>query len=229
MKIKVLYFALLKDITGIQEESIETNCSNVQCLKEQLEKKWGQAFSSLIEGKKGIKVIFLINGEIKDEIKDGDEVALMPPPAGGDLIRGRIDILEEIRKFRESAPPEAGSLVVYVGFVKGKIEDHQVLELDYESYDDYTKKRFQEIERDIKAKYKDLVDIKIVHTIDNMKPGENVMLIMALGRGRQDSIEAVKETVELVKHTTGIWKLEKRDDGDFWVVAGNTRVKKGDV
>lgn len=153
----------------------------------------------------------------------------MPPPAGGDLIRGRIDILEEIRKFRESAPPEAGSLVVYVGFVKGKIEDHQVLELDYESYDDYTKKRFQEIERDIKAKYKDIVDIKIVHAIDNMKPGENVMLIMALGRGRQDSIEAVKETVELVKHTTGIWKLEKRDDGDFWVVAGNTRVKKGDV
>ncbi len=42
MKIKVLYFALLKDITGIQEESIETNCSNVQCLKEQLEKNGGR-------------------------------------------------------------------------------------------------------------------------------------------------------------------------------------------
>jgi molybdopterin synthase catalytic subunit len=47
-----------------------------------------------------------------------------------------------------------------------------------------------------------------------------------MGRGRKDSIKAVEEAVELVKNTTGIWKLEIRDDGEFWVVAGNTRVRR---
>ncbi len=229
MRIKVLYFALLKDITGKQEEYVETECKDVECLKEELSRRWGTSFSNLVNGKKGVKVIFLVNGETGHEIKEGDEIALMPPPAGGDLVKGKIDIIEEIRKFRSSAPSEAGSLVVYVGFVKGKVEGHEVKELDYESYEEYTKKRFREIEGSMKEKYKDLVDLKIVHAIDSMKPGEDVMIIMALGRGRKDSIDAVKETVELVKHTTGIWKLERRDDGDYWVVAGNTRVKKGDA
>ncbi|MEM0121978.1 MAG: MoaD family protein, partial [Saccharolobus sp.] len=44
----------------------------------------------------------------------------------------------------------------------------------------------------------------------------------------KDVIDAIKEALELVKHTTGIWKLEVRDDGEYWVVAGNTRVKKND-
>ncbi|MCQ4344527.1 MAG: MoaD family protein, partial [Sulfolobales archaeon] len=47
-----------------------------------------------------------------------------------------------------------------------------------------------------------------------------------LSKGRKDGIEAVKEAVELVKHTSGIWKLEVRDDGEYWVVAGDTRVKR---
>ncbi len=228
MKVKVLYFALLKDITGKQEEWIETTCQDVECIKKELGRRWGASFENLLNGRKGVKVIFLINGESGESIKDGDEIALMPPPAGGDLVRGKLDILEQIRKFRESAPLDAGSLVVYVGFVKGKVEGHEVRELQYESYDEYTRRRLNEIEMAMKGKYKDLVDMKIVHAIDSMKPGEDVMLIMAMGRGRKDSIDAVKEAVELVKHSTGIWKLEKREDGDFWVVAGNTRVKRED-
>jgi molybdopterin synthase catalytic subunit len=72
------------------------------------------------------------------------------------------------------------------------------------------------------------VKIKIIHVIDELKPGEDVFLVMALGRGRKEAIRAVEDAVEMVKHSTGIWKLEVRDDGEFWVVAGNTRVKRND-
>jgi Molybdopterin converting factor, large subunit len=53
------------------------------------------------------------------------------------------------------------------------------------------------------------------------------MLIMAMGKGRGDTLKAVQETVELVKHTTGIWKLESRDDGEFWVIGGEYQGEKG--
>ncbi|ACP34372.1 MoaD family protein [Sulfolobus islandicus L.S.2.15] len=228
-KVKVLYFAFIKDITHKSNEVLETECEDVGCLIEQLGKMYGNELVNFLKnGINGIKVSILVNGSASTKnIKDGDEVALLPPPSGGDLIIGkRFDLLEEIRKFREKAPSEAGSLVVYVGFVKGIVDNHKVLELRYEAYEEYTRKRFLEIKEEMKRKYSDLIDLEIIHVIESMKPGENVLLIMALGKGRKDAIDAVKETLELVKHSTGIWKLEIRDDGEYWVVAGNTRVKK---
>lgn len=227
-KVKILYFAFLKDITHKSFEDINTECETLECLINQLGEKYGEQLVRYIkEGTNGIKVTILVNGSVNiDKIKDGDEIALLPPPSGGDIIRGRFDLLEEIRKFREKAPPEAGSMVIYLGFVKGIVDNHKVFELKYEAYDEYTRKRFQEIKDEMRRKYNDLIDIEIIHAIDTMKPGENVLLIMALGKGRKDALDAVKEALELVKHTTGIWKLEIRDDGEYWVVAGNTRVKR---
>ncbi|BCS92800.1 MoaD family protein [Metallosphaera javensis (ex Sakai et al. 2022)] len=228
MKIRVRYFALVKDITGKDFEELETHCSELDCLVDELATKYGARFKALLQGQiSGVKVFFLVNGKTNvKEIRDGDEVAVLPPPAGGDLRRGKLDILDEIRSFRATAPPEAGSMIIYVGFVKGIVEGHEVKNLVYEAYDSYTQSRLSEIENEIKNKYKDVLNIKIIHAIDNMKPGDDVILIMTIGRGRKDSIDAVKEAIELVKHTTGIWKLEVRDDGEFWVVAGNTRVKR---
>lgn len=218
----------MKDVTNISEEQLYTSCNDINCLIDYLEKKYGKKFSEYVKnGINGIKVAILINGETNiRNINDGDEIAFLPPPAGGDVIKGKFDFLEEIKKFRETAPLEAGSLVVYLGFVKGLVESHKVYELDYEAYETYTKKRINEIEKYILNKYKDVINIKIIHAIDNMKPGDNVILIMCIGKGRKDAINAIGEAIELVKHTTGIWKLEIRDDGDYWVVAGNTRVKK---
>ncbi|MDT7860663.1 MAG: MoaD family protein [Saccharolobus sp.] len=227
-KVKILYFAFLKDITHKSFEEIDTECENLECLINQLGEKYGEQLVRYIkEGINGIKVTILVNGSVNiEKINDGDEIALLPPPSGGDIIRGRFDLLEEIRKFREKAPPEAGSMAIYLGFVKGIVDNHKVFELKYEAYDAYTRKRFQEIKDEMRRKYNDLIDIEIIHAIDTMKPGENVLLIMALGKGRKDALDAVKEALELVKHTTGIWKLEIRDDGEYWVVAGNTRVKR---
>lgn len=225
--IKIRYFAFLKDITGKDEEEVNVNCEDVNCIIQFLSQKYGKRMEEVLKkGINGIRVAILVNGEMKDKISDGDEVAILPPPAGGELVRGKFDFLEEIRKFRQEAPPDAGSLVVYLGFVKGLVEGHKVYELDYEAYESYTIRRLEEIENEIRRKYSDVVKIKIIHAIDKMKPGDDVILIMCMGRGRKDAIHAVEEAIELVKHTTGIWKLEIREDGEFWVVAGNTRVKR---
>lgn len=231
MKVKIRYFAFLQDFTGKDSEIIETECKDIECLISQLEHIYGKEFGRVIkEGLGSIKVNILVNGrsDIKN-INEGDEIALLPPPAGGELrVNSRFNLLEEIKKFRGEAGNEVGSMVIYLGIVKGVVEGHKVYELKYQAYEDYTKKRLQEIQEELMKKYKDLVKVKIIHVIDDLKPGEDVFLVMALGRGRKDTIRAVEEAVELVKHTTGIWKLEVRDDGEYWVIAGNTRVKRNE-
>ncbi len=228
MKVKVRYFAILRDIAGVSEEEVEIDCGELRCLIERLRRIHGERLVQAIEyGIGNVKIAVLVNGEPKSKLMEGDEVAFLPPPSGGELrIGSKLDVLEEIRKFRQRAPPNAGSMVVYLGFVKGEVEGHKVISLKYETYEDYTRKRLKRIEDEIKARYGDLVDLKIIHVIDDLKPGDDVMLIMAMGKGRGDTLKAVQETVELVKHTTGIWKLESRDDGEFWVIAGNTRVRR---
>ncbi|MEM0373865.1 MAG: MoaD family protein [Sulfolobaceae archaeon] len=228
MKVKVRYFAFLTDFTRKSEEYIDTTCKKIDCLVEQLAERYGENFGKIIkEGYNGIKIIILINGKQNvDEINENDEIAFLPPPSGGSIVYGKLDVLEEIRKAREEATIDSGSMVIYIGFVKGVVENHRVFELRYQSYEEYTRKRLIEIQEEIKRKYKSITNIKIFHSIGDMKPGEDVILIIGIGKDRHETFKAVEEALELVKHTTGIWKLEIRDDGEYWVVAGSTRVRR---
>jgi molybdopterin synthase catalytic subunit len=231
VKVKVRYFAFLTDFTGKDSEYLDTDCKNVDCLIDQLKSLYGEEFAKILrEGYRGVKVMWLINGKANNkELNEGDEIAFLPPPSGGGIVRkGEINFLEEIHKARNSCPPEAGSMVVYIGFVKGVVNGNKVFKLRYQAYEEYTNKRFNEIINSLKEKYSDLIDIKIYHVIDDMNPGDDVILIIGIGKGRHQTFRAVEEAIELVKNSTGIWKLEVRDDGEFWVVAGNTRVKRID-
>ena len=81
MKIKVLYFATFRDLTGLREEEINLpNTLTLADLKDHL-----VDLHSPIE--KGIPTaVFAINREFafpEDVIHDGDEVAVFPPVSGG--------------------------------------------------------------------------------------------------------------------------------------------------
>ena len=82
MKVKVLYFAAVRDLAGIDEESLELPdgvatidafCTHLQRVKPALEGRLGH-------------VRFARNEEFArgaDAIGDGDVIALIPPVAGG--------------------------------------------------------------------------------------------------------------------------------------------------
>lgn len=228
MKVRVRYFAFVKDVTGVPEEWVQTDCADVNCLIEQLTQKYGKRFHELIvNGKGGVRVVILVDGSTESKhLKDGSEVAIFPPPAGGEIVEDELDLIRIIQEFLSRRTNEVGSFVLYAGIVKGEVEGHEVYELKYEAYKEYTLRRFSEIKEYLKKKYPGLVDIEIYHGISSFRPGQVVLAVLALSKGRKDGIEAVKEAVELVKHTSGIWKLEVRDDGEYWVVAGDTRVKR---
>jgi sulfur-carrier protein len=85
MKIKVLYFARIKEALNYSSEDIElpNEVINITLLKNWLSLR-GETWSNLFSGKQVVRAA--INHELVDNMasfKDGDEVAFFPPVTGG--------------------------------------------------------------------------------------------------------------------------------------------------
>ncbi len=88
----VKYYANLRQIAGMKEDSINSDEMTVGQVVDLLCEKYGESFQKLMldDGKLRNNVIILINGNnvifgkgIKEEIKSGDSVDIFPPVAGG--------------------------------------------------------------------------------------------------------------------------------------------------
>lgn len=78
MRIKVLFFGLLKEMVGKSELELEVPMQDTEILKRFLEKK----FPSFTK----TNYLVAVNQNIvreKIKISDGDEIALLPPFSGG--------------------------------------------------------------------------------------------------------------------------------------------------
>ena len=79
MRVDVLYFASLRDATGIDRESVEITGGDARALFEQLHAR--HAFALPRE-----RLRVAVNSEFADwhqPLMDGDEVAFIPPVSGG--------------------------------------------------------------------------------------------------------------------------------------------------
>jgi len=78
MKVKLLYFAGLKEITRKPEEVVSFKGETTEDLKNHLKALYPSA-ADLIEVSR-----FAVNGRYYEgKLKEGDEVALIPPVSGG--------------------------------------------------------------------------------------------------------------------------------------------------
>jgi len=84
MKIRVRFFSILKDITG--RDYIELELPGNTRLKDLLDRIYKEYPDLLKISGEEVGVIALVNGnygKLDDILRDGDEVALIPPASGG--------------------------------------------------------------------------------------------------------------------------------------------------
>jgi molybdopterin synthase catalytic subunit len=130
MKIKVLFFGVTRDLTGLQQEQTEIpEDLNLDGL-------WGRYAARFPRLKDLSQVLLLaVNQEIAEgtrALKDGDEVAFLPPVSGGSskdyylLTRFPIPTADLVRQQKAS---EDGAVVVFEGVVRNNSRGRRTLHL----------------------------------------------------------------------------------------------------
>ncbi len=126
---------------------------------------------------------------------------------------------------KSSAPEGCGALAIFIGYVKGFVEGHLVKELIYEAHESYAKRVLKRIADEVRSKY-GVKDVVIIHRVGRLKPGEASVIIAVTSEGRDEAFKAAREALERVKHEAPIYKLEVRDDGEYWVMSDGRRVRR---
>jgi molybdopterin converting factor subunit 1 len=231
MRVKVLFFGMLKDIVGSSEEQL--NVSEGAQLENIFDHYAGR-FPRLRE--MAGSIVLARNHEFSDvsaPVNEGDEVAFLPPVSGGStaaelqytheiqdavghffaLTRQSIDTRGIIRRLLQG---EDGAVVTFEGAVRNNTKGRRTLYLDYECYEPMAIKTLAEIGREIAASYA-IGRIAMVHRLGRMDIGETSVAVIVTAPHRKPAFDAALEGINRLKRLVPIWKKEHFVDGEVWV------------
>lgn len=187
------------------------------------------AIGELIQKK---KVLVSINQEIAHEdmtIQDGDEVALLPPFAGGTSAMNDIsDDAQLVRVQRDDFSVDAeinrvrgrskriGGISIFLGTARDRSKGRDVDSITFEHYEGMAQKTLCDI-RERALKDFDIIEIAILHRYGDIGIGENIVLIVVGAEHRAEAFRACKWAIDELKRITPIWKLEHTPEGEVWV------------
>lgn len=232
MTVRVLFFGLLKDLTGASEQTVELSSGATLAA---LFDRYAAQFPRLKE--LASSIVLARNHEFADPstaLADGDEVAFLPPVSGGSSIGGgsytqviedgdtgnffaltRVSIrADEVA--RKILRGEDGAFVNFEGVVRNNTKGRATRFLDYECYEAMAVKLMAEIGRDI-AKNHAIGRIALIHRLGRMEIGETSVAVIATAPHRKPAFDAALEGINRLKKTVPIWKKEHFADGEVWV------------
>jgi len=221
--VTIKLFGLLKTLASNQTDlSLSLNGGRrVKDLVAILEAKHPQ-IGELIHKK---KVLVSVNQEIaheETEVKDGDEVALLPPFAGGAddtmlvrVQRENFSVDAEIDRVRKRST-RIGGIAIFLGTARDHSRGHDVSAITFEYYEGMAQKKLREI-RERALKDFEVLEVLILHRYGEIQIGENIVLIVVGAEHRADAFRACKWCIDELKQITPIWKLEQTPAGEVWV------------
>ena len=230
MKIKVLFFGLTHDLTGLAQEQVEV--ADGEKLDD-LRRRYERRFPRLEE--MGDALLTAVNQEIVGRsrpLRDGDEVAFLPPVSGGapeapdsgDFYRLTREVIRAADLARQLKAPEDGAVVVFEGIVRDNLRGRRTRYLEYEAYEPMAVRKMEEIGRELKAKFS-IDRVGMVHRLGRLEIGETSVAIIVTAGHRRAAFDACHYAIDRLKQTVPIWKKEYFEDGAVWAEGeGQTRV-----
>jgi len=157
--------------------------------------------------------------ERTQELRDGDEVAVIPPVSGGDFrISG--DPLDVAAVVAEAESEDAGAVATFVGTVRRRSRDRDVLHLEYEAFEEMAEPMLRALADDLTARH-GLCRVAIHHRIGRVEIGEPSVVIAVSAPHRTAALDACREAIDTLKQTIPLWKKEIYEGGEEWLGRGS--------
>jgi molybdopterin synthase catalytic subunit/molybdopterin converting factor small subunit len=149
-------------------------------------------------------------------IAPDDEVALLPPVAGGGaaILVGLREAPSVDEALDAVAGPDAGGTVAFVGTVRG--EQGRVQRLEYSAYSEMAERVLGDIALEAAEKW-NLHGVAILHGMGELAVGRRTVVVACASGHRGDAFDACRYAIDEVKRRAPIWKKEIGPRGRRWV------------
>jgi molybdopterin synthase catalytic subunit len=219
VKVKVIYFGMTRELAGAANEPVELG-ENATA---------GDLFATLRSKHPQLEryansLALAVNLEYSDRcrvLREGDEVALIPPVSGGlpeqktahcEIVREAIRTAEITEALRAG---EDGAVIAFEGIVRNNTRGRRTLYLEYEAYEAMALKEMEALAEQALGEFK-IRDIRMVHRIGRLEIGETSVLIVVASAHRAAAYEASRFAIDTLKKKVPIWKKEYFEDGAVW-------------
>ena len=153
------------------------------------------------------------------ELRDGDEVAIIPPVSGGDFLIS-AQPLDVAAAIAEVASDDAGAVASFVGTVRRLSRGRNVLHLEYEAFEEMAEPMLRALAVELTAKHA-LTKVAIHHRVGRVEIGEPSVVIAVSAPHRAAALEACREAIDTLKETIPLWKKEFYAGGEEWLGRGS--------
>jgi molybdopterin synthase catalytic subunit len=132
-----------------------------------------------------------------------------------------FDIGAEIAALTNSNS-EIGAIASFIGKVRGTAHGTGLQSMALEHYPGMTEAELSRIEEEARRRFT-LTASLIVHRVGELKPGDNIVLVIACAAHRGDAFQACEFLMDYLKTRAPFWKKETGLDGaGHWVDARST-------
>lgn len=222
-KVRVLYFAALRERLGTDEEDLElSDGADVAALLAALRQR-----HEALRGLTGFRVA--VNQRFAREadlVPDGAEVALIPPVAGGAPEGPRIHVALTREPIRADAliekveHPEAGAQAVFLGVVRDHHRGRAVARMEYEAYQAMAVSELEAVAAQLLVEHPEVRGVALEHRFGTLQIGEASVGVAVSSPHRQQAFLACQWGIDTIKERVPIWKKEHYVEGDHhWVRA----------
>jgi molybdopterin synthase catalytic subunit len=217
MQVRVLYFGVLKDVLSSNggDVALPEGTTVAQLVERLREGASHPVWSALAVA---------VNREYAAAsaiLRDGDEVALLPPVSGGTedkglpavaLVRESIDRDALVASLKQ---PGDGAVVVFDGIVRDNTRGRKTLYLDYEAYEAMALAQMEKLAAEAGERF--AIDrVGVVHRLGRLEIGESSIVIVVTSAHRGAAFDACRWLIDTLKRTVPVWKKEHFADGAVW-------------
>ena len=212
MKVRVRLFAALRERVG--SGNVDLDLPEGAAV--------GDVWEALSLGEEPPGILFAVNrayAERAQQLRAGDEVALIPPVSGGSFRLSERPLsleaaVDEVRR------DEAGAIATFVGTTRRRSRDRDVLHLEYEAYEGMAEQVMEQLAEQLKRSH-DLSEIAIHHRVGRVEIGETSVVIAVSAPHRADALAACREAIDELKVSVPLWKKEVYQGGEEWIGRGS--------